>query len=57
MVYLSTDGIPVKNGCREYVGLSSEDKPTGKEVGDGSTFLELDTKRAFMYMNGSWYEL
>ena len=56
MVYLSTDGVPVKNGCKEYVGLSSEDKPT-EGVGDGSTFLELDTKKAFMYMNGSWYEL
>lgn len=57
MIYLSTDGVPVKNGNREYVGLSSEEKPVGKSVGDGSTFLELDTKKAFMYMNGTWYEL
>lgn len=57
MIYLSNDGVLVKNGCKEFVGLSRDKKPTDKEVGDGSTFLELDTKKAFMFMEGTWYEL
>lgn len=30
-------------------GLSTDEKPTSKYVGNGSTFIEMDTGKVFMY--------
>lgn len=55
MVRLSVDGVLVRNGKEEMVGLSTEQKPTA--VADGSTFLELDTGVVWMALNNKWYQL
>ena len=33
----------------DYVGLSTDTKPTGKEVKNGAVFYEIDTQTAYMY--------
>lgn len=40
---------------KDFIGLSSESKPTTR-IGDGSTYLEVDTKKLYVYYNGTWYE-
>lgn len=40
----------------DWIGLSTETKP-GTDVDNGSTFLEVDTSKVFIYYNGTWYEL
>lgn len=34
-------------GCPDYVGLSTDSKPT--DVGNGSTFFEMNTGKVYMY--------
>ena len=46
----------------EFRGLSTDTKPmtaNGKDVENGSTFLELDTSKVYGYSksNDTWYEL
>lgn len=50
-------------GLLEVVGLSSDNKPT-ERIGDyyimnGSTFLEMDTGKVYIYSEGNktWYDL
>lgn len=38
---------------REFLGLSSDTKPTN--VATGSKFIELDTKKVFIFDGSSWY--
>ena len=39
----------------DFIGLSSEDKPTAEAV-DGSTFYEVDTSKFYIYYKEQWYE-
>lgn len=39
----------------DYLGLSTEDKPTEKAV-NGSTYYEVDTSKFYIYYDGEWYE-
>lgn len=46
----------------EFRGLSTDTKPTtanGKDVENGSTYLEMDTSKVYGYSksNDTWYEL
>lgn len=45
-------------GCKtwDFYGLSTDAKPT--DVGNASTFYEMDTKKLFMFdaQNGAWLE-
>lgn len=52
----STDPNPFAMDIR---GLSTDDKPVGQEVKNGSTFLEMDTSKVFMYDadNEQWHEI
>lgn len=34
---------------QQYQGLSSDTKPTGADVVNGSRFLEIDTGKTYMY--------
>lgn len=36
----------------DYIGLSSETE----NIADGSTFLEVDTSKMFVFYKGTWYE-
>lgn len=40
-------------------GLSTDTKPTGDEVPNGSTFLEMDTSEVYIYdkANTTWLKL
>jgi len=42
----------------EFVGLSTDDKPTGN-IRNGSTFVEMDTQKIFAWdeENERWLEL
>ena len=39
----------------DYLGLSTESKPTAKAV-NGSTFKEVDTSKDYIYYKEEWYE-
>jgi hypothetical protein len=41
----------------QYVGLSTDDKPT-ENIGNGSIFIEIDTKKIYFYdeENSTWRE-
>lgn len=41
-----------------FFGLSTDTKPTGAEVANGSCFLELDTSKIYFYDadGGQWLE-
>lgn len=43
------------NYRKDLIGLSSETKPT-TDVVSGTTFLEVDTSKFFIYYEGTWYE-
>ena len=38
--------------CLKLVGLSTDTKPTNDRIGNGSTFLELDTGKVYMLQEG-----
>ena len=42
----------------EYYGLSTDTKPTGEHVVNGSTFIEMDTSKKYYYdeENKLWYD-
>ena len=44
-----------KHNVREYLGLSTDVKPTDCDA--GSTFLETDTKHGFVYDGTRWHDL
>lgn len=54
-IKLSADGIQVRNNSVEMIGLSTDAKPL--DLGDGSTFMELDTGKVFMLLEKNWYEI
>ena len=35
--------------CHEYRGLSSDKKPIDDSVGNGSVYVEMDTKQVFLF--------
>lgn len=41
----------------QYVGLSTDNKPT-EDIGNGSIFIEIDTKKIYFYdeENSQWLE-
>ena len=41
----------------QYVGLSTDNKPT-ENIGNGSIFIEIDTKKIYFYdeENSTWRE-
>lgn len=39
---------------KDYLGLSTDDKPTYAVNGD--TYYEVDTGEFFIYFDGTWYE-
>lgn len=45
--------------CFQFMGLSTDTKPTDHWVGNGSTFFEIDTAKAFVYdeENTTWVEV
>ena len=49
----------VDEGTKEFRGLSTDKKPTGLKVGNGSVFIEMDTLKVFIYdkSNHKWIEL
>lgn len=43
---------------QEWVGLSTDAKPVGTNLAEGSTFFEEDTSEEYMLRaNGSWGQL
>ena len=50
---------PVGSVTYEFRGLSTDQKPTGKKVGNGSIFFEMDTLAVYMYdeENNAWIKL
>lgn len=38
----------------DYLGLSTENKPTPKS--DGTTFYEVDTSSLYIWYKNNWYE-
>ena len=42
----------------DYVGLSTDEKPTGAQVANGACFYEMDTNTAYMYdaENQTWID-
>lgn len=41
-----------------FIGLSTDTKPTsGEKVVDGSTFLEVDTSKVYVWYKDQWYEV
>ena len=50
--------VSVVNIANEYVGLSTDTKPTDG-VANGSIFYEMDTKKCYMFDedNATWHEI
>lgn len=44
-----------QNNRVEIIGLSTEEKPT-EDIINGSTYREVDTKKFYIFYNGTWYE-
>lgn len=38
--------------CLKLVGLSTDTKPTGEAIGNGSVFYEMDTGKVFIMQEG-----
>lgn len=46
---VNTDASPMVPRSVEMVGLSGDTKPTGVSVGNGWSFIEMDTGKVFFY--------
>jgi len=46
---VNTDASPMVPRSCEMVGLSTDTKPTGVSVGNGWSFIEMDTGKVFFY--------
>lgn len=55
MERISKDGREPVNNRQELIGLSTETKPV--DLGAGSSFMELDTGKVWILLDGSWYEV
>lgn len=55
VVKVTVNGESLKSGITEFYGLSKDAKPT--KVADGSSFLELDTSKVYIFNEGKWYAL
>lgn len=45
----------IEDDVNIIVGTSDEEKPT--DVKEGMNLLEVDTGKAYVFYNGTWYEL
>lgn len=45
----NTENNPMIPRSAELVGLSTDTKPTGMSVGNGWTYIEMDTGKVFFY--------
>jgi hypothetical protein len=44
-----------QNNKMEIIGISTEEKPT-ENIINGSTYKEVDTKKFYIFFDGTWYE-
>lgn len=59
MISLIKVGEKSNNSSKEFVGLSADTKPDDSTIQNGSLFLEMDTKKIFIWdrENKTWREL
>jgi hypothetical protein len=63
MISLVKIGGQYNSSVLELYGLSTDEKPihavNGRSILNGSTFLEMDTAKVFIYSesNETWYEI
>lgn len=61
MITIASD-VEGKRAPHEFFGLSTDEKPIGKlgnvKIANGSVFIEMDTKKIYMYdeENQTWLE-
>lgn len=48
--------VDYRSGNVDYLGLSTETKPTGGNLIDGATYYEVDTSKFYIYYKEQWYE-
>ena len=55
---LNSDRSPSGKSTVTLVGLSGDSKPTDLSIGNGSMFIEMDTKKIYFYdaANTTWRE-
>ena len=55
---VNTEANPMVPRSCEMVGLSTDDKPTGLNIGNGWSFIEMDTGKIFFYnaADSEWIE-
>ena len=46
----------VNKGADDYMGYSSDEKPTGAIIKQGAIFQEIDTGARYIWYDGSWEE-
>lgn len=48
--------VEIKNSSRvkDYIGLSTDTKPTASDCDAGSTYYETDTKAAYIFDGYNW---
>lgn len=46
---LSRTGIESGSTLFQFAGLSTDEKPTGDSIQNGSSFIEMDTGKLFFY--------
>jgi len=46
---LNSDRSPSGKSTVTLVGLAADDKPTDYSIGNGSLFIEMDTKKIYFY--------
>lgn len=46
--------LALYGNIKVYTGLSTDTKPTGVSVRNGSLFVEIDTKKVSVYYNNTW---
>ena len=55
---VNTDNSPFLPREAVLVGLSSDEKPTGLDIGNGWMFIEMDTSKIYFFdaANSEWLE-
>ena len=55
---VNTEANPMVPRSCEMVGLSTDDKPTGLNIGNGWSFIEMDTGKVYFYnaADSEWIE-
>ncbi len=47
--------VTLKGDCANYLGLSTDDKPT--DAAENALFQELDTNDTYYFSNESWHKV